>query len=170
YVFQITDELRELLFFDQVELLVVDHAADIAPYSTSKLRPGKPYPPHELVALQNPRPLRAAMRSDGADVRDALSRIDGRHVSPVSLRAPQLRGLAEPFQLILDFGPLEIERPLMLALTGWLRFGGGMANVAAYHDPSLPFPFPTIEVETGPGQWQILDVVAGAPAGKTKSI
>jgi hypothetical protein len=86
------------------------------------------------------------------------------------LRAPQLRGLAEPHHVTLDFGPLPVDRPLALALTGWLRFGGGMANVAASHDPSLPFPFPHLEVETQNGRWQPVDVVAGAPAGKTKSI
>ena len=58
----------------------------------------------------------------------------------------------------------------MLALTGWLRFGGGMANIAASHDPNLPFPFPTLEVETPDGSWQPVDVTVGAPAGKTKTI
>jgi hypothetical protein len=86
------------------------------------------------------------------------------------LRPPQLRGLAEPYSITLDFGELPVDRPLVLALTGWLRFGGGMANVAASHDPSLPFPFPILEAETSDGAWQKVDVVAGAPAGKTKSM
>jgi len=59
-------------------------------------------------------------------------------VSPIQLRIPQLRGLAEPYSVTLDFGPLAVERPLVLALTGWLRFGGGMANVAASHDRNCP--------------------------------
>jgi hypothetical protein len=169
YVFQITDELRELLFLDQVQLIVADHPVGTEVHPTSKLRPGKPFPPHQLIGLKSRRPLRYASRSDDADVTTALSETDGVVVSPVKLRAPQLRGLAEPFSVTLDFGPLPAERPLILALTGWLRFGGGMANVAASHDPGLPFPFPTLEVETARG-WQAVDVVAGAPAGKTKSI
>jgi tetratricopeptide (TPR) repeat protein len=170
YVIQITDELRELLFFDQVELLVVDRPADLEVHSTSKLRPGKPFVPHELWALGNPRSLNNATRTDGTDVTSALQQIDGIHVSPMKLRSPQLRGLAEPFGVTLEFGELPADRPLVLALTGWLRFGGGMANVAASHDPALPFPFPILEVETQNGQWERVDVVAGAPAGKTKSI
>lgn len=169
YVFQITDELRELLFLDQVQLIAADHPVGTEVHPTSKLRPGKPFPPHQLIGLTSRRPLRHASRSDDADVTTALSETDGVVVSPVKLRAPQLRGLAEPFSVTLDFGPLPAERPLILALTGWLRFGGGMANVAASHDPGLPFPFPTLEVETARG-WQAVDVVAGAPAGKTKSI
>jgi hypothetical protein len=39
----------------------------------------------------------------------------------------------------LPFGPLPVNRPLVLALTGWIHFGGGMANIAASLDPTLPF-------------------------------
>src|SRR4030095_3812619 len=67
-------------------------------------------------------------------------------------------------------GPLDVDRPLVLALTGWLRFCGGMANVRASAHPAPPLPFPVLEVEIGEGQWQKVDVVVGAPSGKTKSI
>ena len=59
---------------------------------------------------------------------------------------------------------------MVVALTGWLRFGGGMANVAASHDPVLSFPFPRLEVETPDLNWKPVDFVVGAPCGKTKSI
>jgi hypothetical protein len=45
-----------------------------------------------------------------------------------------------------------------------------MANVASSHNPELPFPFPKLEVETGDGDWQPVNVTAGAPSGKTKTI
>jgi hypothetical protein len=45
-----------------------------------------------------------------------------------------------------------------------------MANIAASHDPSLPFPFPSLEAEISPGVWKLVDVTVGAPAGKTKTI
>ena len=81
-----------------------------------------------------------------------------------------LRGLAEPHGVVLDFGQLDAGRPLVLALTGWLKFGGATANMAAALQPELPFPFPILEVETSAGSWQKLDLQAGAPAGKTKTI
>jgi hypothetical protein len=96
--------------------------------------------------------------------------VDDQPASPVRLRAPHLRGLAEPWSLTLDFGPLATERPLVLVLNGWIRFGGGMANVAASRDPDLPFPFPTLETEDAEGAWKPLDIGVGTPAGKTKSI
>jgi hypothetical protein len=120
--------------------------------------------------LENRYPLQQATRLDGSDVTALLAQNDGQLVSPLRLRVPQLRGLAEPNSLVLDFGTLPTNRPLVLALTGWLRFGGGMANVGASRNPELPFPFPALEAETGNGEWQKLEVVVGAPSGKTKTI
>jgi tetratricopeptide (TPR) repeat protein len=170
YVLQVTEELREVLYLDEAKLVVVDHPANTEVYTTGKLRPGKPFPSHEFITLHNRHPLRGAVNHEAQDVTALLADADARLVSPTKLRIPQLRGLSEPHRVTLDFGPLDATRPLVLALTGWLRFGGGMANVAASHNPDLPFPFPTLDVETSGGQWQPVNVVVGAPAGKTKSI
>lgn len=170
YELRITEELREVLYLDEARMHVVDHPVGTEVHATSKLLPGKPWIPHRLVQLSRQVPLRGAKDHEGVDVTDRLLRIDGAKVSPSRLRDPQFRGLAEPHGVILDFGPLQTDRPLTLALTGWLRFGGGMANVAASHNPEFPFPFPTLEVETSSGQWSPVDVRFGAPAGKTKTI
>jgi len=169
YVVQVTEELREVLYLDEAKLVVVDHPPGTEVHTTGKLQPGKAFPPHELVTLHNRHPLLNAVNHEGAEVTSLLSEADRKMVSPTKLRVRQLRGLAEPHSVTLDFGPLEIERPLVLALTGWLRFGGGMANVGASHTPGLPFPFPALEVEVD-GRWKPMDVIAGAPAGKTKSV
>ncbi len=170
YEIRVTEELREVLYLDEARLVVVDHPAGTLVFPTSKLHPGKPFPPHELRALRPVAALKHAFRSDGLDVTAALARTDGQMVSPVRLREPQLRGLAEPFSVTMDFGALPPGRPLVLVLAGWLRFGGGMANVAASLDANLPFPFPTLEAELPDGTWKKLDTDVGAPAGKTKTI
>jgi Flp pilus assembly protein TadD len=170
YQIQITEELREVLYLDQARLVVVDHAPGTEVHTTDKLLPMKPFPRGEIWTLQKPRPLRNAQRLDGSDVTELLTVTDSRQVSPTRLREPQLRGLAEPHGVVLDFGPLAEADPLVLALTGWLRFGGGMANVGSSHNPDLPFPFPRMEVEAADGSWKPMDLVVGAPCGKTKTI
>lgn len=169
YVLQITEELREVLYLDEARLVVVDHPPGTEVHTTGKMVPGRPFPPHQIVTLHRRLPLRHAENHTGAEVTPLLQEADGRHVSPLRLRLPHLKGLAEPSSVTLDFGPLPVDRPLVLALTGWLRFGGGMANMAAARDPGLPFPFPKLEVERD-GQWQSVDVTVGVPAGKTKRI
>jgi hypothetical protein len=167
---RITDELREVLYLDEARLIAVDHPRGTVVYPTSKMHAAPPFPPHELWTLRPLATPRHAVRSDGLDVTAALARVDNQMVSPVRLRRPQLRGLAEPFSVTLDFGPLPVKRPLVLALTGWLHFGGGMANIAASLDPTLPFPFPVLEAELADGTWRKVDAEVGTPAGKTKTI
>lgn len=167
---QITEELREVLYLDEAKLVVVDHPAGTEVHPTDKLCPSRPFPASELMTLHRQKPLLKAERLDGADVTALLAERDGRVLSPPRLRDTHLRGLAEPHGVTLDFGPLPIERPLVLALTGWLRFGGASANLNAASHAELPFPFPTLEAETSPGAWKPVEVVVGAPAGKTKTI
>ncbi len=169
YVLQITEELREVLYLDEANLVVIDHPPGTEVHTTGKLVPGKPFPRHELMTLHNRHPLMRAISHAGVDVTDLLQHADARRVSPAKLRATQLRGQAEPHSVTLDFGRLQIDKPLVLALTGWLRFGGATANIAASLEPDMPFPFPVLEVECN-GKWSQVPVVAGAPAGKTKSI
>jgi len=172
YEIQITEELREVLYLDEAKLVVVDHEPGTEVHSTDKLLPGKPFPEGTIVTLHNEHPLQRSEMLDGRerDVTSALTNVDGKRVSPPKMRVPQLRGLTEPHELILDFGPIESGKPLVLVMNGWLRFGGGMVNIAASQDPSLPFPFPILEAEVVPGEWRRVDVTVGAPAGKTKTI
>lgn len=170
YEIRITDELREVLYLDEAHLVAIDHPQGTIVYPTSKMMPSPPFPKHELWTLRPLAAPRQAVRSDGLDVTAALAQVDRQMASPVQLRRPQLRGLAEPFSLTLDFGPLPENRPLVLALNGWIHFGGGMANISGSIDPTLPFPFPGLEAELADGSWQKVDVVVGTPAGKTKTI
>jgi tetratricopeptide (TPR) repeat protein len=169
YTLQITEELREALYLDEAKLVVVDHPAGAEVHPTDKLIPGRPFPASALLTVGNERPLLRAETLKGKDVTAVLAREDSHRVSPDRLRVPQQRGLAEPHGVILDFGELPPERGLVLVLNGWLRFGGGMANINASHDPGLPFPFPTLQIEVE-NEWRNVEVTVGAPAGKTKTI
>ncbi|MGB0548530.1 MAG: FG-GAP-like repeat-containing protein [Limisphaerales bacterium] len=169
YRLQITEELREILYLDEAKLIAVDVPTGTEVHPNTRLLPRGPFPAAGLVALAKRKPLKQAKRSDGLDVTVALQDNDDAWLSPVELREPQLRGLAKPYSVELDFGKLDTAAPLALAMTGWLHFGGGMANISASHRPELPFPFPVLEAETADG-WQKLDFPVGAPVGKTKTI
>jgi len=169
HIVQVTEELREVLYLDEAALLVVDHPPGTEVISTDKLVPGRPFPPTGLITLRHTRHASRAHNLAGVDVTEALRTVDQIMVSPVELRPPQQRGHALPHGVVLDFGPIQSKAPNVLVLDGWLRFGGGMANIAASRDPDIPFPFPTLEAEVE-GTWQPIDVTVGAPCGKTKTI
>lgn len=170
HVLQVTEELREILYLDAARLVTVDHLPDVEVHATSKLMPGRPFPEHRLVGLHQPIALRKATSLDGTEVTPLLVASDRQRVSPPKPLGEAYRGLAEPHGVLLDFGPIPIHEPLVLVLDGWLRFGGGMANIAASHRTDFGFPFPVLEAEIADGSWIKLDVTVGAPAGKTKTI
>jgi Flp pilus assembly protein TadD len=170
HVLQLTEELREVLYLDEAKLAAVDHPAGTEVHTTGKLVPGPPFPQHELRTFGRARSVISATRNDGEDLTEALQAIDRHRASPVALQAPQLRGWAEPYAIDLDFGEIDGDQPWALVMTGWLHFGGGMANIGASHHSDLPFPFPTLKIQDVSGEWRPLEVTVGAPAGKTKTI
>lgn len=169
---QITEELREVLYLDTVELLVADRPADSEVHSTSRLLAGGPFIKPELLRLNRLQPSVRASTLTGVDVTGALAAVDRIKVSPEQLRGPQFRGLAEPHGVVLDFGSgvLNPARSQVLVLNGWLRFGGGMANIGGSQRDDFPFPFPVLDAEIAAGSWVRLAVAPAAPAGKTKTI
>ena len=171
-VCQITEELREILYLDVAELLVVDRPLGMEVHSSSQLRASGPFAKPGLIGLRRLRPPLRATTLDGVDVTAALAAVDGLRWSPqpTQLRGSQFRGLAEEHGVVLDFGPLDPGQPLALVLTGWLRFGGGMANVGGSQRDDFPFPFPVLEGELDDGTWVRLAIPPAAPAGKTKTI
>jgi len=188
YILRVTEELREVLYLDEAKLVVVDHPSGTEVHSSTKMLPGRSsvgFGRHEIVTLRNRIPLQRAVNDAGADVTREVAEIDHFFASPAKLREPQLRGLAEPHSVTLEFGArtpssartlISSDRadegdraPLVLALTGWLRFGGGMANIAASSYRDFPFPFPALEAEVN-GQWQRVQVDLGAPSGRAKTI
>ncbi len=166
---EITDELRELLYLDDVKLLVVDHPNDVEVHPNDKVIP-PPFPNSEVWSVRNARPPIHAVNDAGQDVSSSLTAVDNIKVGPRKLRSPQLKGLAETTSLTLDFGPIDTTKPNTLVMNGWLHWGGASSNIAAAQNPTLGNPFPRLEAMTGDGTWQPVDVVVGAPSGKTKTI
>jgi len=64
---QITSEMREVPLFRRSQLVVVDHPVGTEAHTTSKMRPGKPFPPSEIVTLHHRQALQHATLSDGME-------------------------------------------------------------------------------------------------------
>ncbi|RME37534.1 MAG: VCBS repeat-containing protein, partial [Planctomycetota bacterium] len=124
YTVVVTDEFREVLYLDQAKLIAVDHPPDVEVHPTDKLMPA-PFPPSEVVALRNPRLLQRCTSSDGMERTQRLRYLDGRFADAGDPLPPPYRGMCRPLTLTLDFGPLDPNAPLMLAMTGWLQYGDG---------------------------------------------
>ncbi|MDA1040332.1 MAG: CRTAC1 family protein [Planctomycetota bacterium] len=169
YVLQITEELWEAAYFDEVRLTAVDHPADVEVFSNEKVGP----PEIAAFGIHTVRHRRAPETAHdhlGNDVLDLLRSEDGRYVS-ADTRVRQ--GLTEPHAIELDPGPLTAAaaRRITLFLNGWTYPTTVGLNLALDRDPSLDVPAPpTLSVPDGSGGWRVVMPFMGFPGGKTKTI
>ncbi|HEV3024185.1 MAG TPA: CRTAC1 family protein, partial [Pirellulales bacterium] len=107
YRLQITEELWEAAYFDQVQLIAVDHPADVEVYSNEKVGPAE-IAQFKVHTVDRRRPPVAALDQHGRDVLDAVRHRDGNYLKCFDRKlAP---GLAEQHFLQLDLGPWEKSR------------------------------------------------------------
>ncbi len=167
YVVQVGSEFREAFYLDRVRLMVVDHPEAVEVHPTDKLQP-PPFPPSEVWGASALRLPHYVMGDDGVDRTVMVEAVDGRFAPPG--RPLPLRGMTYPLTVTLDFGPLDHNRPLMLALTGWLQYGDASTNIALSQNPAVTIIPPALEAQTADGLWHPVAVTIGMPAGKTKTI
>ena len=170
YVLQITEELWETGYLDQVKLLAVDHPDSVDVYVNEGFVPPTPGPA-ELrlysVSRSAPRPPVAATDEQGTDWRSALRARDDRYVAPLTLTRYQ--GIATLHDLMLDFGDLNGLDSVHLFLNGWIFPTDASINLALAQRGKAGVIFPYIEVKDPQGRWRkVADV--GFPSGKSKTV
>jgi hypothetical protein len=99
-----------------------------------------------------------------------LAKEDSVFAPPGRVLPPPTVGFTEPLSIELDFGPLESSQNLLLALTGWFKFGNSSTNIAASQRTNLQAIWPRLEACDAAGEWHIVDEMVGFPAGNTKTI
>ncbi|HTO04329.1 MAG TPA: FG-GAP-like repeat-containing protein [Opitutus sp.] len=168
YLVTLTSELREVDYFDALELMAVDHPAETEVHPTDSFMP-PPVTPSALWAMSDAIPLINARDSENRDVTESLSQIDGRFALPGEILLPPLRGVCRPIDYTLDFGPLPVNDALVLAVTGRLEFGTASSNIALSQTDAASLIWPTLEADSGDGRWQPVAVNIGIPDGRTKT-
>jgi len=172
YRMQVTEELWEAAYFDQVELIAVDHPEDISVFSNEKVGPPS-VSEFKVHAIPNSHLLapRAARNSSGEDILPLIRRRDGHYVKLFDYRLKQ--GLTNEYFMELDLGALEDPSDIRLVMTGWIFPTDTSVNVAIAQNPALGPPrHPSIWVPdpAEPDGWKQVVPHMGFPGGKTKTI
>src|ERR1022692_3294416 len=169
YEVRVTEELREVSYLDQIQLLALDHPAGVGIVTNEKFK-SPPFPEFRLfgVELGNGGRVYPVTARDqrGADVRAALLQRD--RVYPDSFRRDPA-GIAEMHTLDLDFGHAAPTNRAVLILNGWVDWADGstfLAATGAHHD--LTFPY--LQVKDAAGNWRTVVEDMGIPAGKPKTM
>jgi hypothetical protein len=167
YVLQVTEELWETAYLDEIRLLAVDHPDSVEVFVDERFVPPGPVRLRLFQAVQR-RPPVSAVDDRGEDVLAALRERDDVYVS--NLTPIRYQGLVEPHDLVLDLGE-DAGRPgTMLFLRGWIYPTDASINVALSQQTRIGAQMPSLEVRDAKGRWRTAIPNIGFPSGKDKTI
>jgi hypothetical protein len=166
YQVRITEELREVSYLDEVQLIAVDHPSTIDLFTNDKFK-SPPFPEFRLFGAQrHVHPVRAR-DGEGHDVRSALLARDQTYPSAFKR---DYSGVAALHELDLDFGSAARDNRAVLILNGWVDWADGSTFLAASQQDPRGLILPSLQVRDASGAWKTVVPDMGIPAGKPKTI
>ncbi|MGI9105412.1 MAG: FG-GAP-like repeat-containing protein [Pyrinomonadaceae bacterium] len=196
YELRVTNELEEVLFVDQLQLLTIAHPAEVEVYPGEGL--GSPLATKFILfATRAARPPLRAFDEHGHDVRARLERLDRQYPDDFTLQ--RIRGYAGEHTLTLDLKnrdegegmrdernagkfarhtftpypstliPPRAPRRTLLLLTGWTDYAFSSDNVAAAQR-GLSLQPPALQVKDRRGRWRTVIADIGIPVGRPQTI
>lgn len=163
---RVTEELSEVSYLDQIQLIAVDHPGAVAIYTNDKFS-SPPFPEFRLFGVEKAiRPLRARDHRG----RDQLAQLLRRDKSYVADFARDYQGTAELHSLELDFGPVLPDGKAILVLHGWVDWADGSTFRAISQVGGPGLAAPSLAVKDASGAWRTVLEDMGMPAGKPKTI
>lgn len=166
YEIRITEELREVSYLDQVQLIAVDHPAQTEIFTSDKFK-APPFPEFRLFGVDRRVYPRRARDQQGTDVLQLLVKQDQAYPDAF---ARDYAGLAELHTLDLDFGTAAPDGRAVLLLSGWVDWADGSTFLGASQRKAGGLVFPYLQVKDAEGQWKTVVEDMGIPAGKPKTI
>jgi tetratricopeptide (TPR) repeat protein len=166
YVFQLTDEMREADFFDQVKLVAVDHPSSEEIYA-NEIYATNPGPP-SLYAVRNKNFPVSAVDDQGRDVLPLLLKQDGRY--PTGFQRNRILGMADLHSVTLDLGNLPANAPVSLWLNGWVFWTDSNGARALESNRQLQMVSPYLQVRDASGKWVTVIADMGLPSGTNRTM
>lgn len=168
YSLRLNNQLEEVIYFDAVKLLAVDHPANVDVYPNEKLLPARPYTPFKIYSTRNAQPPVSAVDEAGHDVLPLLTQVDRRY--PEDFEKLPFKGYAREHTLTLDLGATAKDaKRVLLLLTAWIDYADSTSNLAAAQAGVKLIP-PYLQVKNARGEWETVLPQMGFPAGLPKTM
>ncbi len=167
YSLQVTAELWEFIYVDEVQLLVVDHPDAVDVYVDEKFVPPAPAE-LEVYQVARPRTPVAATDDRGNDLLDALRDPDDVYVA--NFTPARYQGITQLHDLVLDLGDLSGAERVTLFLRGWIFPTDASINVAMSQTAAVQAVVPSVQVVGRDGTWHTVVPSMSFPAGKNKLV
>lgn len=166
YTLQITEELWESAYVDELRLIAVDHPDSVSVHVDERFIPPGPVSRRIWNATRRRPPL-SAVDERGNDVLPALKEKDDVYVS--DFFPTGFQGIVATHDLIMDLGPDAGSPGTALYLRGWIYPTDASINVAISQQKQIAPIMPALEVRDASGRWRAAADI-GFPSGKDKTI
>ncbi|HTP33007.1 MAG TPA: hypothetical protein VMJ75_12595 [Candidatus Acidoferrales bacterium] len=167
YEVRVTEELHEVTYLDQAQLIALDHPGEIDIFTNEKFK-SPPFPEFRLFGCRRRIHPIAAHDGYGRDVLQSILHQDRVYASEFM---HDHSGRAEMHTLTLDFGVQAATRnSAVLMLHGWVDWADGSTFLNASQRPNGGLVFPYLQVKDRAGQWRTVLEDMGIPSGKPKTI
>jgi tetratricopeptide (TPR) repeat protein len=164
YVIKVAEPMDEIMYLDQLRLLVVDHPRDVTVYPDERFATAGSPPTQEVLPLREQYFPIAARDHHGRDVTATIRHRDRRMVDGFARRP--WTGFAEEHWVEFDVGNqlanIRKSDRVFLVLAGWTEYAYPSSIFAATQAGVAPLA-PTLEKEVN-GTWQPVAEL-GFPAG-----
>lgn len=167
YLVQVTSELWETIYTDELQLVVVDHPDSIDVYVPEQFSP-PPFPGEKIHQVNHKITPVSAIDQDENDVLSYISEDDDNYLA--GFNSDKFQGITEMHSLILDPGKLQPENKLFLFMKGWIFPTDASINVALSQSEILKVTSPVIQVINKKGEWETVLENIGFPMGKDKTV
>ncbi|MBA4410096.1 MAG: hypothetical protein C0397_11805 [Odoribacter sp.] len=166
YSIQVTSELWETIYIDQIQLVAVDHPDSVDIYVPEQFTP-PPFPGCKIYQVSQKHFPVSAIDSEGNDVLALVTEEDDKYVA--GFTPDKYQGITEMHELILDPGKEGLAKNLFLFLNGWIFPSDASINVAISQSDALKVMSPEIQVINKKGEWETVGNL-GFPMGKDKMV
>jgi hypothetical protein len=167
YEIRVTNELEEVLFFDHLRLVAVEHDAGTEVYPNEGL--GIPTSGKRILYTTNKeRAPVSAVDTNGKNVLPQIENLDRRFYD--SFKSLNIRGYAAPHDLTLNLDDKKGFRGrTLLLLTGWTDYAFSSDNLAASQSGKSLF-LPKLQVRDKKGEWQTVIESIGISVGRPQTL
>ncbi|MFB3787453.1 MAG: FG-GAP-like repeat-containing protein [bacterium] len=162
------EELREITYLDQMELLSATHP-DAREIHVNEKFTLPPFPEFKLIGLSaNARPPRRMTDNHGEDVTELIRENDRRYPKP--WKPSRYDGIGEEHWFEIDLNDFRDAKTLYLFMTGYVDWPNSSHALSLEQNPSLDFVMPYLQVKDETGAWVTVLNPMGFPAGKLKTV
>jgi tetratricopeptide (TPR) repeat protein len=166
YVLKVAEPMDEAIYLDRLQLVVLDHPADMRVYPDERFVSSGPPASQDLLAVGKEIVPVEARDHRGRDVTQSLRAWDRDTVHGFAPRG--WLGFAEEHWVELDFGArlskFRPKDPLILCMAGWTDYAYP-ESIWAASQAGVAMQPPVLERHDADGKWQPIIADAGFPAG-----